>query len=398
MHRRDLSRIYIFDTTNRDGDQATRGAKYGVNSKLVISRALASANIDRIEVGFPASSPTDFEAVKTVAREVQGPFIFGLSRSPIIGKSINYEEILKTYDAVRDAPHRGVHIFAVMFDPYSLKTYGLTREQVVEGAVLGVKFARKLLKYNGQIEFSFQNATNTPIESVVEAYKRVIEAGADVINVPDTIGYSHPDEIIDIISTLRNEVPPDVMISIHCHDDLGLAVANSLAAVKAGVDIVECTVNGIGERAGNAALEEVVMNILVRKDVYGRTVNVKTEMLNPLSRLVEGHYGINVQENKAIVGRNAFRHRSGIHQDGMIKGGGLYEIIDPKRVGWNGERYGLTARSGIAGLAFRLTCLGFDIPPNILREAVMPEFKKIADEKGEINDADLIRILKRFNL
>lgn len=397
MHRRDISRVYILDTTNRDGDQATIGAKYGVNSKLVISRTLASANIDRIEVGFPASSPADFEAMQTVAREVQGPLIFGLSRSPVVGKSTNYEEILRTYEAVKDAPYRGIHLFSIMFDPYSLKKYGLTREQVVDGAVLGVEFTRKVLKYNGQIEFSFQNATNTPIESIVEAYKRVIEAGADVINVPDTIGYSYPDEIKGIISTLRNEVPPDVMISIHCHDDLGLAVANSLEAVKAGADIVECTVNGIGERAGNAALEEVVMNILVRKDIYGRTVNMKTEMLNPLSRLVEEHYGISVQENKAIVGRNAFRHRSGIHQDGMIKGG-LYEIINPKKVGWNGERYGLTAKSGIAGLSFRLKFLGFDILPNILREAVMPEFKKIADEKGEINDADLIELVKRLNL
>ena len=397
-HTRDPNHVYIFDTTNRDGEQATEGARFGIESKLEIAHASAEARIDRIEAGFPTSSPQDFEAVQRIAREVHGPMIFGLSRVPITGKwPISYDEIDKTFQAVKDADYRGIHVFSIMFDPFSLEKYGVTREQVVEGGVLGVAHARKLLGTNGQVEFSFQNATNCPLESIVDGYKRMVEAGANVINVPDTIGYSHPEEITEVISTLRRELPADVMISIHCHNDLGLAVANSLAAVKAGADIVEGTINGIGERAGNASIEEVVMNIVTRKDQFnGRTVGVKTEMLNPLSKLVSYHYDMPVQQNKAIVGDNAFRHSSGTHQDGQIKGK-VYQIINPDDVSWDGESFRLTARSGYKGVGFRLRRLGYDTSDESLKDKLMTPYKALADEKGEIDDMDLVCLMDCIN-
>ena len=395
IHTRNPQRIYIFDTTNRDGEQATAGAIYGIESKLIICRALANAKIDRIEAGFPASSQGDFDAVREIAKVVKGPMIFGLARVPIAGKgAMSYDDINVAYNAVQDAQYRGIHTFSILFDPHSLSKYGVTQEQVIEGAFKGVKHARHLLGNNGQVEFSFQNATIAPIDWVVNGYKAMVEAGADIINVPDTVGYCYPDEISRLIKCLRAELSPHAMISIHCHNDLGLAVANSLAAVRAGADIVECTVNGIGERAGNTALEEVVMNIVTRQDLYdGRTVAVATEMLNPLSRLVSDHYGMVVQENKAIVGENAFRHRSGIHQDGMVKGG-LYEIMPPEKVGWTREGYGLTARSGAAGVRIRLQRLGYDVSVDIIKKAVMPNFKKLADEKRVVTDSDLKKLMK----
>ena len=398
-HTRDPNRVYLFDTTNRDGEQATEGARFGIESKLETAHALAKANIDRIEAGYPSSSPADFEAVQKIAREVHGPMIFGLSHVPVEGKENDngIEAISSTYNAVKDADYRGIHLFSIMFDSFSLVKYGYTRVQVVEGAVRGVVHARKLLGSNGQVEFSFQNATNCPLESIINGYRRMVDAGANVINVPDTIGYSHPEEITEVISTLRKELPKDVMISIHCHNDLGLAVANSLAAVKAGADIIEGTINGIGERAGNASIEEVVMNIATRKDKFnGRTVGIKTKMLNPLSKLVSYHYDMPVQQNKAIVGDNAFRHRSGIHQDGMVKGD-LYEIIKPKQVGWDGESFDLTARSGYAGVALRLRRLGYDTSDKTLKKKVMPGFKTLADGKGKIGDADLVCLMDCIN-
>ncbi len=396
-HQRDPSRVYIFDTTNRDGEQGTSGAIQGKESKLIIAGALAVAHVDRIEAGFPFSSPADFEAVQAIAREVHGPMIFGLSRAPIqIGRKASTADIEITYAAVQDAEYRGIHVFSVLFDPYSLQQYGYTREQVVDGAAIGVAHAKYLLQGRGQVEFSFQNATTTNLDWVLEGYTRMVKAGADVVNVPDTVGYNHPEEIYDIITALRKELPSNVMISIHCHNDLGLAVANSLAAVKAGADIIECTVNGIGERAGNASLEEVVMNMAIRSDmVGGRTVGVDMKMLNYLSGLVSEHYDVPVQPNKAIVGSNAFRHRAGIHQDGMVKGR-LYEIMRPEDVGWTGEGFELTARSGYAGVALRLKRLGYDVTDD-LRGRLMPVFKALADEKLVIGDADLVCLMDTIN-
>ncbi|MBI3034655.1 2-isopropylmalate synthase [Candidatus Woesearchaeota archaeon] len=379
--------VQIFDTTNRDGEQATTGARYGARSKLTISRALARAGVDRIEAGFPVSSQADFHAVQLIAREVRGPMIFGLTKT-------NPDEIKRTYEAVQDAEYPGIHVFSVMFDPHSLEAYGTTMERVVEESVKGVAYARELLGSRGQIEFSFQNATNSPLDWIVNGYLKMIEAGADVINVPDTVGYTHPDEITTIFAELRRAIPQYVLLSAHCHDDLGNATANSIAAVRAGADIVECTINGIGERAGNAALEEIVMNIIVRKGLLnGRTVRFDTTSLNELSRLVRDHYGMEVQQNKAIVGANAFRHRSGVHQDGMVKGR-VYEIMQPAQVGWTGEGFDLTARSGYAGVAQRSGRLGYDTSGlRGLKAQIMLPFKQIADEKGSVGDTDLVWLM-----
>lgn len=388
-HQRNPNQVYIFDTTNRDGAQATKGVKGGNPAKLEIVKMLEQARVDRIEAGFPYSSQANFEAVQQAAREVHGPVVFGLTRPRL-------EEVKVTYEAVRDAEFPGIHVFSIMFDPNSLKAYGATREQVVEDCARGIDHARKLLGDRGQVEFSFQNATNTPLEHIVHGYKRAVEAGANVINVPDTVGYNHPEEISRIVKMLRAEVPDYVMISIHCHNDLGLAVANSLAAVKARADIVECTVNGIGERAGNAALEEVVMGIIVRKDLFdGRTVSLDTGKFGQLSRLVSDVYSMAVQENKAIVGANAFRHRSGIHQDGMRRGG-LYEIMQPEQVGWIGEGIELNANSGWVGVSYRIQRLGYAIKDEN-KASVMSAFKASADERPTIEDIDLVYIMDTIN-
>ena len=394
IHTRQPGRVYIFDTTNRDGAQATAGPVYGIESVVAVARALAEARVDRIEAGFPASSEANFLAVQRISREIKGPMIFGLSRVPVVGKgNLDYTDINRAYNAIDDAANRGIHTFTVLFDPDSLRGYGYSRQQVVEGAKFGVDRARKLLGTKGQVEFSFQNATTAPMESVVEGCLHMIDAGADVINVPDTVGYATPEEISRLVGTLRGVLPKETMISIHCHDDLGNAVANSMAAISAGADIVECTINGIGERAGNTSLEEVLMNLRVRQDVYKRQVGFDATKLKYLSDLVAEHYGIAVQENKAIVGSNAFRHRSGIHQDGMVKGR-RYEIMHPDDVGWKGESIGLTAQSGYSGVTLRLRGLGFEVDPKFVRDMVMPIFKKIADQKREITNSDLREIMK----
>tara|TARA_Y100000310_G_scaffold345268_1_gene463280 strand:- start:35040 stop:36659 length:1620 start_codon:yes stop_codon:yes gene_type:complete len=395
-HTRNPERIYIFDTTDRDGEQATEGPVNGNESKLEIALKLGEARVDRIEAGFPVSSPDEFEAVQTIARNVGGSMIFALARVPFADVGVKtYEDIDVAYDAVQDAEYRGIHVFSIMFDPTSLGVYGVDKDTVIEWAERGVSHARRLLGDKGQVEFSFQNATNSPTEWVVEGYKRMINAGANVINVPDTVGYSYPEDISGLIGLLRGEIPDDAMISIHCHNDLGFAVPNSLAAVRAGADIIECTVNGVGERAGNAALEEVVMNIKTRPDKYdGRDVNVVTELLGPLSSLVSHHLGMDVQENKPIVGANAFRHRSGIHQAGMIKGG-VYEIMNPESVGWIGETYDLTARSGYRGVGLRLRRLGYDVDDTDVKGSIMPDFIELADRKGRLDDLDLAVLYDR---
>ncbi len=390
------SQVEILDTTNRDGAQGAKSPIYGIDSKLEIARALAIANVDRIEAGFPVSSKANFETVRRTAMEVHGPRIFGLATVPIPGTRIGYEGIDKAFEAVQYADSRGIHVFSEMFDEVSLTKIGYTRKQIVEGSVLGVAHARKLLGGRGQVEFSFQNATNCPLEVLVEGYKKMVEAGADVINVPDTVGYKVPEEIRTIISALRQEIPKGVSISIHCHNDLGLATANSLAAVSAGANIIECTINGIGERAGNTSLEEVIMAICTRGDVYkGSIVGFKTEMLNPLSKLVSFHYNMPVQDNKAIVGANAFRHWAGIHQAGMLKGG-IYEIIDPKKVGWDGESIELSQQSGYRGVSFRLVRLGYKVS-EVDKTRIMPMYKELSDERASVTDTDLVYIMDTIN-
>ncbi len=389
---RDYGRVQLLDTTNRDGEQGTAGALYK-DSKTIVARALAAAGFDRIEAGFPSSSNGDFESVRSIAHAVDNSLIFGLSPVPIAVKGkANTDMIDMTYAAVKDTQYPGIHVFSIMFDPESLKAYGYSRQQVVEGALMGVAHARKLLGGRGQVEFSFQNAASAPLDWIVHGYRKIVEAGADVINVPDTNGSRSPSEIKGVIKTLRAELPHYTMISVHMHNDFGLAVANSLAAVQADADIVEGTINGIGERAGNAALEEVIANLHFHRETYGRKTNVDTTKLNSLSQLVAEQYGIPVPEHKAIVGGNAFRHRSGIHQDGTIKGG-VYSFINPAAVGWEGEVFGLSARSGSAGVGERLKQLGYEVPHEIVKQRVMPVFKERADGKPDVSDADLVAIM-----
>ncbi len=384
-HSRDPGIIYILDTTNRDGEQATKKS-VDSDSKLFIIRQLAKLKIDRIEAGFPNSSPADFITVQKAAREVSDSMIFGLARVPLNGSG--YADIERAYEAVQDAEYPGIHVFSVMFDSKSLKYLGFSKEQVLEGAVMGVDHAKHLLRGRGQVEFSFQNAASSDLDSIIEGYMRVIEAGADVINVPDTDGSRSPEEIKAVISALRKSVPSHVMISVHCHNDFGLATGNSLAGTQAGADIVEGTINGIGERAGNASLEEVVANIIERPELYGgRRVRIIPEGFNQLSRDVSGYYNTPVSPHKAIVGDNAGRHSSGIHQNKSP----LYEFIDLSRYGWTGESFNLTARSGWTGVKIRLERLGYHIPDE-LKPIIMPVFKALADEKNQIDDYDLVHL------
>ncbi len=385
--------IEFFDTTNRDGEQATSGAIYGVQSKLEICEMLTAAGFQRIEAGFPYSSQGDFEAVREIARQIHGPIIFGLARVPIAGKESKnpYADIERAFEAVQYAQKPGIHTFSVLFDPDSRKEFGLSKEEIVDGAVMGVARARQLVGPSGEVEFSFQNAMMSPLEEITEGYLRVIEAGANVINVPDTVGYALPDEVFGIIRALRKAVPPHAKISVHCHDDLGNATANAVKGILAGADIVEGTVNGIGERAGNSAHEEVAMNIITRPDMFPDvSIGIDTRYFGHLSKLVEFHYSMPVPDNKAVVGSGAFRHRSGIHQDGMTRGG-RYEIMSPSTVGWNGETFDLTSRSGYKGVGVRMRRLGYDISDGDVRDKIMPEFKKLADEvRTSITDLDLV--------
>jgi len=385
MRLNEMRKIDIFDTTLRDGEQATDGAIYGVKSKLIIAKKLRDLGVDRIEAGFPQSSEGDFEAVRQIAREIDGPWIFGLAGT-------STEAVQRAYDAVKDNKKPGIHVFTIMFDQYSVEqAYKTTKDKVIQDLRIAVSHARKLVGDGNQVEFSFQNAVNAPMGWLIEGYNAAIEAGANVINIPDTVGYCEPEEITSIVKNIRTNIPSEATISIHCHQDLGLAVANSLAAVKAGAGIVECTINGIGERAGNASLEEVVMGLITRKDLYKCNVGVEPVLLNELSRLVSYHFEMPVQPNKAIVGSNAFKHKSGIHQDGMVKGG-VYEIIDPKSVGWSEESYDLTARSGKKGVRLRLERLGYEIDDQTLYQFMLG-YKELADKKRKIDDVDLVVLM-----
>lgn len=380
-----MRKIEIFDTTLRDGEQATDGAIYGIESKLTIAKKLRDLGIDRIEAGFPTSSDDDFKAVQQIAREVQGPWIFGLVRT-------NPDDVIITYNAVKDNGKPGIHVFSIMFDQYSVEeAYKTTKDKVIHDSRIAVAKARELLGDRGQVEFSFQNATNAPLDWIIEGYNAAFEAGANVINVPDTVGYNVPSEITEIIQTLRANLPKEAIISIHAHNDLGKAVANSEAAIKAGASIVEGTINGIGERAGNTALEELIMSLVTRKDFYDCEVGIQTEMLNDISRLVSYHFEMPVQPNKAIVGSNAFNHKSGIHQDGMVKGG-VYEIMNPESVGWEHESFGLTARSGRKGVKERLERMGYEVTDQILYPFMLG-YKELADKKRKITDIDLVVLM-----
>ncbi len=379
-------RVWIFDTTLRDGEQVP-GASLRLREKVEIAHQLARLGVDVIEAGFPISSPGDFEAVRTIAREVKGRVITGLARA-VQG------DIERLYEAVKDAESPRLHIFLGSSDIHIEKKFRKDRGQVLEQGVSAVKLGKTLCS---EIEYSTEDASRTDFDYLCRTLEAVIAAGATVVNIPDTVGYAYPTQWFELITKVRERVPNihKAKISVHCHNDLGLATANSLAAVMAGADQVECTVNGIGERAGNASMEEIVMAMKTRKDVFSDVeVNVNTTEFVRASKLVSTLMGIPVQPNKAIVGSNAFAHSSGIHQDGILKDRSTYEIMRPESVGVTEHKFVLTARSGRHALKHRLHELGYTVEEGPKFEKIYERFIMIADKKKQVYDADLETIMK----
>ena len=372
----------IFDTTLRDGEQ-TPGVSFTPEEKLRIAVQLARLGVDVIEAGFPAASPGDLEAVRRVALEVEGPVICALARAV-------EADIRAAWEAIRYAERPRIHVFIATSDVHLRHKLRLSHEEVLRRAREMVAYAKSLCP---DVEFSPEDASRTDPAFLHEVLEAAIDAGATTVNIPDTVGYAIPGEFAALIRGIVEKVPNigQATISVHCHDDLGLAVANSLAAVAAGARQVECTVNGLGERAGNAALEEVVMALEVRKDLFGVGTGIKTREIARTSRLVSSIAGIQVPPNKAIVGANAFAHESGVHQDGVLKERTTYEIIDPKAVGFEETELVLGKLSGRHALREKLQSLGYELSDEEL-DRVFARFKELADLK-EVTEADLEAIV-----
>ena len=379
MSKQDPNRVLIFDTTLRDGEQSP-GCSMTQPEKLRMAKALAELGVDIIEAGFPIASRGDWEAVHEIAREVRGPIIAGLARC-------NREDIDKAWSAVRVAEKPRIHVFLATSAIHREHKLGMAKEEIVHAAVEGVKYARSLCE---DIEFSPEDASRTEPEFLRQVVEAAIEAGATTINVPDTVGYTVPEEFYEVFSYLRQNVrgAERVTFSVHCHNDLGLAVANSLAAIRGGARQVECTINGIGERAGNASLEELAMALEVRKGVYGLHTGIDGKRLFPTSRLLSSITGMPIPRNKAIVGENAFAHESGIHQHGMLKHHSTYEIMRPHDVGMSRTNLVLGKHSGRAALRERIKELGFELSDTELAR-VFNDFKTLADKKKELFDGDI---------
>jgi 2-isopropylmalate synthase len=381
----DQRQIKIFDTTLRDGEQSP-GASMNISEKLEVAQALVDLGVDIIEAGFPIASPGDFEAVERIAQEVKGAVICGLARC-------NDADIDRAWDAVRAADRSRIHVFLATSAIHREFKLRMDKDEIIARAIAGVKRA---VGYCDDIEFSPEDASRTELDFLCRVVEAAIDAGATTINIPDTVGYATPAGITRVIKTLMTRVPniDRATVSIHCHNDLGLAVANSLAAVVAGAGQIECTINGIGERAGNCSLEEVVMALRVRGDEYGCRTGIVSERLVPTSRLVSNVTGIQVQRNKAIVGRNAFAHEAGIHQDGMLKEPRTYEIMRPEDVGFAKTDLVLGKHSGRAALADRAKALGYHLSGEQL-QTVFDEFKLLADKKKEVYDADIAALIEQ---
>ncbi|MDX8389766.1 MAG: 2-isopropylmalate synthase [Mariprofundaceae bacterium] len=377
-------RLYIFYTTLRDGEQSP-GCSMNIEEKVRVAHSLASLGVDVIEAGFPIASPGDFDAVHRIASEVQGVKIAGLARA-------HHKDIERAGEAVKPAgDYARIHTFIATSPIHMQAKLRMTPDQVVDLAVQAVKQARSLVP---EVEFSAEDAGRSDMDFLCRIVEAAITAGARVINIPDTVGYMTPDEFGARIGELMNRVPnaDQAVFSVHCHNDLGLAVANSLAAVENGARQVECTINGLGERAGNAALEEIVMIIKTRSDRYDIEMNIDTKKIVSTSKLVSQITGMPIQANKAIVGANAFAHESGIHQDGVLKHKKTYEIMTPESVGWKTNRMVLGKHSGRAALKARYEALDSIIDDAQLN-AAFEKFKVLADKKKNIFDEDLMAIL-----
>ena len=376
-------KIFIFDTTLRDGEQSP-GASMNVEEKLKVAKQLERLNIDVIEAGFPMASDGDFEAVEAISKAIERCEIAALARADIT-------DIDRAWEAVRYAKHPKIHTFIATSDIHLKHKLKKTREQVLGDVVRAVSHAKG---YTDNVEFSAEDATRSDIEYLCKAIEVAIEAGATTVNIPDTVGYTIPSEFSQIIRNIKERIPNinKAIISVHCHNDLGLAVANSLAAIQNGARQVECTINGIGERAGNASLEEIVMAISVRKDLFDFYCDLKTEQIYPTSRLVSTITGMMVQPNKAIVGANAFAHEAGIHQDGILKEKTTYEIMTPESVGIPKSSLVLGKHSGRHAFREKLKELGYELSSAEL-DVAFKRFKKVADKKKIVYDEDIMAVV-----
>ncbi|HEV2035694.1 MAG TPA: 2-isopropylmalate synthase [Candidatus Dormibacteraeota bacterium] len=375
-------RVYIFDTTLRDGEQSP-GFHLDANSKLRIARQLEKLGVDVIEAGFPISSPGDFESCRRIAREVRGTTVTALARAV-------REDIDAVWGAIKEAETPQIHIVLSVSDVHIERKLGLTRKEVLKRGAEAVSYARSLCD---NVQYSPEDAGRADIEYLIETVETMIAAGATVINIPDTTGYCLPHEFGGLVHRVITETrgSDKALFSVHCHNDLGLAVANTLAAIEAGARRVECTINGIGERAGNTSLEEIVMLLKVRQSKLGLECGVETTEITRTSRLVSELTGTPVQPNKAVVGANAFAHASGIHQDGVLKDRLNYEIMKPEDVGLSDSRIVLTARSGRHAFRHRLDRLGIELPDSKV-DAAWQRFLQVADTKKEVTDEDLRKI------
>src|SRR5437868_9847113 len=379
-----MERITIFDTTLRDGEQSP-GCSMNVQEKLRMAHQLDRLGVDVIEAGFPIASEGDFAAVQAIAAVIRRPIIAGLARAC-------RPDIERAWQALKDASRPRIHVFLATSDIHLEYKLRISRQQCLEQARDAVRLAKSLCQ---DVEFSPEDATRTDLEFLVKIVQAVVEAGGTTVNIPDTVGYSMPAEFGELIQTIRQRVPgiEKVTISAHCHNDLGLAVANSLSAVAAGARQVECTINGIGERAGNASLEEIVMAARVRPDRYVYKTEVVSEQLFPASQMLSEITGVPVQPNKAIIGRNAFAHEAGIHQDGVLKNPLTYEIMTPQSVGVPDSRLVLGKHSGRHALSLRCEQLGYQFDRRELDE-VYRRFVVLADQIKHVEDHHLLELIR----
>ncbi len=378
-------KLIIFDTTLRDGEQCP-GASMNIKEKLEIARKLALLKVDVIEAGFPVASPGDFESVKQIAEEIRGAKIAGLARAM-------EKDIEAAARSLEKAESPRIHIFLSTSKTHREHKLKKDKGEIIKMAAEAVKFGRK---FCDDIEFSPEDASRTEPEFLVEVLEAVIDAGATTVNIPDTVGYAVPQEFFKLIHFLQERVANinKAVISVHCHNDLGMAVSNSLAAVKAGARQVECTINGIGERAGNAAMEEIVMALKTRRDFFGLQTGIDTRQIMSASKLVSSLTGFFVQRNKAIVGKNAFAHESGVHQDGFLKKKSTYEIMEPSDIGLDSSELVMGKHSGRNALINQIKEYGYDLDENEL-DAVFRDFKILADEKKNIFAEDIISLVQK---
>jgi 2-isopropylmalate synthase len=375
--------IRIFDTTLRDGEQAP-GCSMTLREKLRVARSLSELKVDVIEAGFPAASPGDFESVKAIADENLGPIICGLARC-------NAGDIEKVHAAVKGADRHRIHVFVATSQIHREHKLKMAKEEIIKSAVGAIKMAKELCD---DVEFSPEDASRTELAYLAEVVSAAIDAGATTVNIPDTVGYTVPAEFDELFRYLKKHVQgiDEITLSVHCHNDLGMAVANSLAAVRAGARQVECTINGIGERAGNCSLEEVVMALKTRSEFFGIATGVETTRLYPTSRLVSSITGMHPPRNKAIVGENAFAHEAGIHQHGMLQHASTYEIMRPEDVGLSKSNLVLGKHSGRHAFRDRVAELGFELDEFETNRAFQ-EFKRLADMKKDVYDGDIEAII-----